>query len=419
MPKIAIPLTDTACRKAKPTEKPYKLADGGGMYLLVEPNDRKYWRLKYRHDGKEKLLSFGVYPEVSLAEARQARETARRLLRDGTDPALARQQARRVRSSNAANTFEKVAREWHAVNLAKWTPDYGHNILHRLIQDVFPVIGHRPIADLEAPEMLEMLRKIENRGALEIARRIGQTCGQIFRYAIATGRATRNPMPDLKDALKPVVKGHFAALEIDELPEFIRALDRNDARLYPLTRLAIRLLMLTFVRTSELIEAPWSEFDLDGAMWKIPAARMKMGRDHYVPLSRQAVAVLRELKTYSGNGELVFPNQAHPGKPMSNNTILFALGRLGYKGRMTGHGFRALAMTAIKEKLGYRHEVVDRQLAHAPKNRIDAAYDRAKFLGDRVVMMQDWADYLDAFTAEKVSAGGVKKATWQAESGNA
>jgi integrase len=395
-----MPLTDTACKNAKPDAKPRKMADGGGMYLEVMPTGSKYWRLKYRFDGKEKRLAFGVYPEVSLSEGRDKREQARKLLKQGIDPGLVKHIAEQKRALESAHTFEAIAREWHQNNIEKWTPDYGKNILHRLTLDVFPVIGKRLIAELEAPDLLDMLRKVEKRGALEIAKRLGQTCDQVFRYAIATGRAKRNPVPDLKDALKPVIPGHYAALEAKDLPEFIRVLDRNEARLYPLTRLAILMMMLTFVRTGELINARWSEFDLDAALWVIPAERMKMRKEHTVPLSRQALAVLEELQAFSGGRSLLLPNQAHPSKPMSNNTILFALGRLGYKGRITGHGFRALAMSTIKEKLGYRHEVVDRQLAHAHKNKVDAAYDRAKFLDERVVMMQEWADYLDALRKE-------------------
>lgn len=405
-----MPLTDAACKNAKPKDKPYKLADGGGLHLLVKPTGGRYWRMKYRHAGKEKLLSFGVYPEVSLSEARDKRDQARTHLAGEIDPAHAKRKEKQLDALNRQNTFEAIAREWHANKKASLTPGYAAEILHRLEVDIFPLIGDRPVAEIEAPDLLEALREIEKRGALELVRRNAQVCGQVFRYAIATGRAKRNPVPDLKDALKPVQHGHYAALEAKDLPDFLRALDRNDARLYALTRLGIRLMMLTFVRTGELIGARWSEFDLDAALWVIPAERMKMRKEHAVPLSRQSLEILLELQTVSGGRPLVFPNQAHPDKPMSNNTILFALGRMGYKGRMTGHGFRALAMSTIKEKLGYRHEVVDRQLAHAHKNKVDAAYDRAKFLEERIVMMQHWADYLDGVAGGKVIAGNFKRA---------
>lgn len=390
-----MPLTDTACKNARPKDKTYKRSDGGGLYLEVMPTGARYWRLKYRFGGKEKRLSCGVYPETSLAEAREKRAIARKLLGDGIDPSSAKKQNRMLAETNAANTFEVVAREWHERNRTRWTPLYAQDILHRLETDIFPTLGKLPVADISPLVVLNALRKIENRGAVEMARRAGQYCGQIFRYAVVTGRADRNPTADLKGALKPVKHGHFAALEPNELPEFLQSLERNDARLFILTRLAIRLMLLTFVRTGELINAAWDEFDLDEAEWRIPAERMKMRKPHIVPLSRQAVVLLRQLETMNGKYQWVFASPSKPRRHMSNNTILKALERLGYKGRMTGHGFRALAMTTIKEKLKYPHEVVDRQLAHAPRNKVDAAYDRTKFLDERRKMMQAWADYLD------------------------
>jgi integrase len=390
-----MPLTDTACKNARPREKAYKKADGGGLYLEVMPTGSRYWRLKYRLCGKEKRLACGVYPETSLADARNKRAVARKMLEEGIDPSSAKRDNRQLAEANAANTFEAVAREWHGRNRERWTPLYAQDILHRLEADIFPAIGKRPVADISPLVVLGALRKIENRGAGEMARRAGQYCGQIFRYAVVTGRAERNPTTDLKGALKPVKHGHFAALEPKDLPEFLHSLERNDARLFALTRLAIRLMLLTFVRTGELINATWEEFDLDAAEWAIPAERMKMRKPHIVPLSKQVVAILRQLQTMNGNYRWVFASPTKPRRHMSNNTILKALERLGYKGRMTGHGFRALAMTTIKEKLKYPHEVVDRQLAHAPRNKVDAAYDRTKFLDERRKMMQAWADYID------------------------
>jgi integrase len=398
MPRKVPPLTDIKIKNAKPKAKPYRLSDGDGMYLEVQPSGSRYWRLKYRFAGKEKLLALGVYPTVTLTKAREKRGDARAQLDDGIDPAVTKRSDTRRKNLEASNTFELVAREWQLKMAPTWTPRYGANLLKRLEADIFPQFGSRAITSITAPDVLDALRKIEKRGALEIARRAGQTCGQVFRYAIATGRAERNPVPDLKDSLKSAQPSHFAAFDVDELPAFLKKLEKNDARLYTLTQQALRLLMLTFVRTGELIDAKWSEFDLDGAQWVIPAARMKMRKAHIVPLSTQAVALLREIR--EGNErKMVFPNQADPTKGMSNNTILGALGRMGYKGRMTGHGFRSLAMSTIKERLGYRHEVVDRQLAHAPKSKVAAAYDRAQFLDERVVMMQQWADYLDALAA--------------------
>lgn len=403
-------LTDTACKSAKPKEKPYKLADGMGMYLQVMPHGSKLWRLKYRFEGKENCLSLGSYPETSLGEARKIREEARKILKAGTDPSFVKKEQKRQSVQNAGNTFEAIAREWHEHFKARWTPSYAAEILHRMETDLFPVIGGHPIAALTAPQILDTVRKIESRGAHEIARRTLQTTGQVIRYAIVTSRADSDPTRDLKGALKPFKKSHYAALEAKDLPDFLKALNQNEARLYPQTVRALRLLMLTFVRTSELINAKWNEFDLKNAQWEIPAERMKMRKPHIVPLSKEAVAILKAQKEQTGDWEWVFPNLVRPKKPMSNNTILMALRRMGYQGKMTGHGFRALAMSTIKEKLGYRHEVVDRQLAHAPRNQVDAAYDRAAFLSERKKMMQQWADYLDAVaTSGKVVAGNFRK----------
>lgn len=390
-----MPLTDSACKNAKPTDKARKMADAHGLYLEVMPSGARYWRLKYRFHGKEKRLALGVYPDISLAEAREKREQARKLLANGTDPGFAKKEEKRQAARNAENTFESAAREWHANKLESWTSHHAKYVLKRLEADIFPEIGYLPIADITAPQILDALRKIEKRGAQEIAHRAQQTTGQIFRYAIVTGLAERNPAADLKGALKPVKRSHYAALESGDLPTFIQALEKNDARLYPHTRLGMKLLMLTFVRTSELIAAKWEEIDLKEKRWVIPAHRMKMRKDHIVPLATQSLEILVELKALAGNREWVFPSQINPRKHMSNNTILKALERMGYKGQATGHGFRALAMSTIKEKLGYRHEVVDRQLAHAHRSKVDAAYDRAKFLDERTVMMQNWADYIE------------------------
>lgn len=392
-------LTDAACKNARPKEKAYKLSDGQGLYLLIKPNGKKYWRLKYRIHGKEKLHALGVYPENSLAKARADRDKARKLLQADIDPSLDRQERKRLGKLNADNTFETVAREWHEHSQNRWTNRYAQELLHRLESDIFSEIGKLPVATIKPRQILDALQKIERRGAHEIARRALQTCGQIFRYAVVTGRAESDPTRDLKGALKPFKKGHYAALDSKDLPEFLKVLGNNDARLYPQTLRALRLLMLTFVRTGELIQAKWDEFDLDAAEWNIPAERMKMRKPHIVPLSKQAIALLKEQKELTGQWDWVFPNQVRPKKSMSNNTILMALRRMGYQGEMTGHGFRALAMSTIKEKLGYRHEVVDRQLAHAPRNKVDAAYDRAAFLDERRKMMQHWADYLTAVAA--------------------
>jgi integrase len=399
-------LNDKKCKNAKPQEKPYKLSDGGGLYLLVTPDGSKYWRLKYRYLDKEKLMAFGVYPLITLAEARDKREEAKKQLAAGKDPASVKRADKHHAMQNAKNTFRAVALEWHENQTGKWTEKHTANVMRRLEVDVFPYIGNRPIAEIDPPELLNsVLRKIEKRGSLDVVARVKQICGQIFRYGVATGKCSRDITVDLKGALKTGKTKHFASLDIKEMPEFLDALEKNDARLFARTRRAIRLLMLTFTRTTELIHSKWSEFDLDEGMWQIPAERMKMGNPHLVPLSKQAIALLKEQRAETGhiNTAWVFPSQINPQDPMSNNTILFGIGRMGYKGRMTGHGFRALAMSTIKEKLGYRHEVVDRQLAHAPRSKVDRAYDRAQFLNDRVKMMQKWADYLDTVANRKVT----------------
>lgn len=404
------PLTAKEIKAAKPENKPYKLSDGGGLYLLVQPDGAKYWRLKYYFLGKEKLLALGVYPTVTLADARERRDNAKRLISNGQDPASAKKEEKRnaIRKSN--NTFESVAREWHEKQIDKWSEHHSLNVMRRLEIDILPYIGLRPISEIDPPELLDdVLRRIEKRNSLDIAARAKQICGQVFRYGIATGKCTRDPSADLKGALKVGKTKHFPAIDIKELPEFLNILEINEARLFARTRRAIRMLMLCFTRTTELIHATWDEFDFENNVWEIPAERMKMAKPHIVPLSNQVVEILREQQEETGHLKTnwVFPSQIRPQSPMSNNTILFAIGRIGYKGRMTGHGFRALAMSTIKERLGYRHEVVDRQLAHAQKNKIDRAYDRAQFLDERTVMMQEWANYIDTICS-KNNAGQSK-----------
>ena len=388
-------LSDIQVKNAKTEEKTYRIFDGQGLYLEVHKNGSKYWRLKYRLNGKEKRLALGVYPEVSLKEARDKKYEARKLISENVDPSKLKKQKKVLANQNAENTFESVARDWYENRKSRWRKRYAEEVINRLENDIFPAIGDYPIKDIEPPLLLQVIRKIENRGAHELAKRQLQKCGEIFRFAIAEGKAVRDPSNDIKEALKPVKKEHFAALDIKDLPEFLAAVDRNDARLYQSTRNALNLMLLTFVRTSELIEATWDEIDFDTKEWIIPGERMKMGKDHIVPLSDQAIEILKSQKEIAGHWPLVFPSSVKPKKSMSNNTILGAIKRLGYQGRMTGHGFRALAMSGIKQELGYRHEVVDRQLAHVPKNKIDKAYDRAQFLDERRKMMQEWADYTD------------------------
>jgi integrase len=405
-------LTNTQCQAAKPKEKAYKLTDGAGLHMLIHPNGSKYWRLKYRFLGKEKLMALGVYPTVTLAMARQGRDEAKRLLATGIDPMTDKKAKERHARENSQNSFEAVAREWLQKQEQRWTPKTAVKITAYLQKDIFPYIGSRPIADIDPPELLDVLRKIEARGAYYKAGRVRQICGQIFRYGVATGKNPRDPSADLKGALTTAKTKHYAALEIKDMPEFLQRLEKNDARLFPQTRRGIKLLMLTFVRTSELINAEWGEFDLENAIWEIPADRMKMGKPHIVPLSSQVLALLQEQKeeVQHLNTPYVFPNQVRPRKPMSNNTILAGIKRLGYAGRMTGHGFRALAMTALMEQLGYPHEIPDTQLAHAKGDNTRRAYDRTKFLPQRKTMMQEWADYLDKIVSDgKVVFGDFQK----------
>jgi integrase len=393
-----MPLTNKQCENAKPKDKPYKLPDGGGMYLEIMPNGSKYWRLKYRFLGKENRLALGVFPAVTLLEAREKRAEAKKILAKGIDPSQSKKQAKHQARINSENTFEAVAREWHSKKRESWALRTGEKILSYLESDIFPYMGKRPIAEIDPPELLRILRKIEERKAYYAANRMKQVCGQIFRYGVATGKCPRDASADLKGALTTKKTKHLAALNIKEMPEFLRKLDKNEARLFPQTRRGIRLLMLTAVRTTELIQAKWDEIDLKNAIWEIPAERMKMGAPHIVPLSRQSIVLFNEQleDTKHLNTPWVFPSQPRPRVHMSNNTILMGIKRLGFAGRMTGHGFRSLFITTLMEELGYPHEIPDAQLAHAKGNSVRRAYDRTKYIEQRKKMMQDWGDYIDA-----------------------
>lgn len=404
MPKIVKPLTDIQVKNAKQKEKSYTLSDGEGLFLEVTKLGSKLWRMKFTSPstGKSNWLSFGSYPEVSLLEARAKKMAARKLIAKAIDPGQVKRVEKNKSTIDLANTFEAVAREWHANKLDSWQPRTSSNVLHRLEMDVFPKIGKYPISDIKAALMLEMLRQIENRGAVDMAKRQGQVCGQIFRYAIATGKAEVDPVPHLRGALKSTSKGHHAAITLDELPEFLNAFKKIEGRMYPPTRIMFRLMMLTFVRTSELTTTEWSEIDLVNEHWIIPWKRMKIGKkklnprkvDHHPFLPKQGWELLRELHQYTGGNKYLFPNLRDHDQPATNFGILAAVKRMGYGGKMTGHGFRSLAMGVIKERLGYRHEVVDRQLSHASGDTYGEAYDRAMFLDERKVMMQKYADYL-------------------------
>lgn len=388
-------LTAKLCETAKPREKAYKLFDGGGLYLEVKPQNSKLWRLKYRFLGKEKKLCIGEYPIISLSEARNHRDAAKKLLARGLDPSAVKQETKQERVQEAANTFEAIAREWHEHKKIEWSAVNAQTVIDRLERDVFPEIGKYPIKDVTHKMLLDVANKVKERGAHELAKRIIQMSVHIYRYAIVTGRAEQNIAEDLKGMIKAKPKSHFAAIEAKELPAFISDLRSHKAKLNIQTYLAVNFLMLTFVRTGEMIGAKWDEFDFEQKQWLIPAERMKMKKEHIVPLSEQAIAILHELRQLHNHPVYVFPSRNNRNKTMSNNTILMALDRMGYRGKMTGHGFRALAMSTIMEKLHYRHEVPDAQLAHAKRGDVARAYDRAKFLPERIKMMQEWADYLD------------------------
>lgn len=393
-----MPLSEAKVRNAKPQAKPYKISDSEGMYLFVSPAGSKCWRLKYRFAGREKVLALGIYPDVSLGDARERRAQARKALAAGNDPSEVKREAKRLALVKSENTFETVALEWYAKQEHGWVPSYSSKVKARLENHVFPKLGNRPIDDIKAPEVLAMLRVIESNGTLETVRIVKQLCGQVFMYAIATSRAERNPVPDLRGALKTPVGKHHAYLKAAELPDYLERL--NSYASTPLIKLALIFLLLTFVRTIELRTARWSDIDFEKAEWRIPAERMKMRELHIVPLSFQAIAVLRELHKHSGHWQYVFPSQHKPLNFMNENALIHALHRMGYKSKATGHGFRATASTILNEN-GFRPDVIERQLAHSERNGVRRAYNHAEYLPERQKMMQWWADYLD----------GIKKPT--------
>ncbi len=384
-------LTDASIRSAKPSEKPYKRAAGGGLYLLINPNGSRWWRFKYRLGGKERLLSLGVYPDVSLKQAREKRDEARRQLANGIDPSV----KRKAEKVAQADSFEAVAREWFAKFSTNWADSHSSKVLRRLEADVFPWLGSRPVGQITPPELLVCLRRVEGRGALDTAHRVHQNCGQIFRYAVATGRAERDPAADLRGALPPPAGGHFASItEPVRIGELLRAMDGYEGTLA--ARCALRLAPLVFVRPGELRKAEWSEFDLDVAEWRIPPERMKARVLHIVPLSQQAVAILRELQPATGSGTYVFPSVRTSARPISDNTLNAALRHLGYTtDDMTAHGFRSMASTLLNEQ-GWHRDAIERQLAHGERDEVRAAYNYAEYLPERRKMMQSWSDYLDA-----------------------
>ncbi len=390
-----MPLSDTAIRKIKPTGKPFKVADERGLHLLVTPSGGKLWRLKYRFEGREKLLSFGTYPDVPLVRAREKRDEARRILADGIDPSEHRKAHQAMRAEVNGNTFEAIAREWYSKQLRSWSSRQAIKVSGLFEKNLYPWLGKRPVTEIKAMELLATLRRMEDRGAVETARQALQCCGQVFRYAIATGRAERDITPDLKGALSKSKPKHYAAItDPVKVGGLLRAIDGYSGTLA--VKCALKLGVLSFVRPGELRKAEWDEIDFDRAEWNIPAERMKMDEPHLVPLCRQALEVLRELHPLTGHGRFVFPGERSHERPMSENSVNAALRRMGYpQDEMTGHGFRAMARTLIDEVLGIRPDFIEHQLAHAVKDPNGRAYNRTAHLAERKKMMQKWADYLD------------------------
>ena len=391
-----MPLSDVACRNSKPGAKPKKISDGGGLFLLVQPTGGKLWRLSYRFDRKQKTLALGAYPIVSLGEARRRRDTAKEMLAKGLDPGEAKKDVKRAAKLAALNSFESIAREWFAARRPGWTPGYADRLLRRLEADVLPAIGSRPITAIEPPELLVVARAVEKRGAVELAKRLLQSIGQVFRFGIATGRAQRDPSQDLRGALQassPVK--HRAALKAVDLPAFLDALDRYDGD--PSTALGLKLVLHTFVRSAEARFATWNEFEgLNGKspLWRIPGERMKARAEHLVPLTPQVVGLLRDLTDAAGQSRYVFPSGTKSGV-ISENTWIFAIYRLGYHSRQTVHGFRGMASTVLNEH-GFNRDWIERQLAHAERDDVRAAYNAAEWLANRRQMMVWWSDFLTA-----------------------
>lgn len=392
-----MPLSDITIRTAKPSEKPRKLTDERGLYLLIQPTGAKLWRLNYRFGGKQKTLALGSYPDTGLALARSKRDDARKLLAQSIDPGAQRKQEKQEFQLSQENTFEAIGREWMKIKGKEWTDTYSGKTKACLERHAFPSIGNKPIRDITAPELLSMLRAVEKRGTVDMAHRVQQHCGAIFRFAVACGKVLGDPTPALKGALSTTKQEHYAALtDPNDYADLLRSIEEYRGEVT--TKSAMLMLAYTFQRTKEVRFAEWSQFDLGSAMWRIPADVMKMREEHLVPLSKQVVAILRDLQALTGNDRLVFPSTTNRDRPISENTVTYGLARMGFKGRMTGHGFRSVASTILNEQ-GYRHDVIERQLAHSERNQVRAAYNRAEYLQERKVMMQEWADYLDKLKA--------------------
>lgn len=394
-------LTDIQIRKAKPQERGYKLADGAGLHLFVSPAGGRLWRFRYEFGGKERLLSIGAYPDIGLAEARKARDRAKEILREGRDPSTAKRLKRFTAVQQAAETFEVVAREWHGINEAAWTTIHAADVLRSLERDVFPQIGALPIRDIEPPDVLDIARKIEARGARETARRVRQRIEAVYSYAIASARASANPAAIITGAMAPIAKGRQPAItDLDEARKVLKAVDAVPG--HPVTKLAIRLLALTAVRPGVVTATPWSELPAGAALWTVPAHRMKLrkhmkdneARDHLVPLSRQAVETIEVVRRVSGKGPLAFPNTRHAHRPMSENAMGYMLNRAGYHHRHVPHGWRSTFSTVMNERYPADRAVIDLMLAHVPANAVEGAYNRALYLPRRTELAQEWADLL-------------------------
>ncbi|MEB7898764.1 tyrosine-type recombinase/integrase [Raoultella ornithinolytica] len=400
-------LTARQVDTSRPKDKPYKLSDGGGLYLLVNSNGSRYWRLKYRIAGKEKLLALGVYPDITLAEARQKRADAKKILVAGGDPGQEKQEEKQAKEQAVANSFERLAMEWHTHKSTSWSEGYAEHLLMYLKKDIFPFIGQKAITDISQVEMLNVLRKMEQRGVLDKLKKTRQACRQIFTYAIITGRAEHNPVSDLAGALKSPKQQHYPHLLVDQIPDFLRALSEYSGS--TITRNATRLLMLTGLRTIELRASEWVDIDFDKGVWNIPAERMKMRRPHLVPLSIQVRELLEEIHQLTGRGKYVFPGRNDAGKPMSEASINQVIKRIGYDGKATGHGFRHTMSTILHEQ-GYNTAWIETQLAHVDKNSIRGTYNHAQYLDGRREMLQWYADYLQALeNGENVVHGSFGK----------
>ncbi|EBQ8818774.1 tyrosine-type recombinase/integrase [Salmonella enterica subsp. enterica] len=392
-------LTDLEIRRAKPGDKAYTKNDGNGLSLLIEPNGSKGWRFRYRFDGKPKMLSLGTYPTITLTEARQKRDEAKKLIVAGINPSNVRKEEKLAKQGRTGNTFELITREWYEKRVDRWSESYAEEMMSTFETDVFPFIGHRPIADIKPMELLAVLSKLDERGATEKLRKVRQRCGEVWRYAIVTGRAEYNPAPDLVSAFAPHKKEHYAFLNDDELPDFFRALNAYSGSL--VVKLAMRLQVLTGLRPGELRQGEWAEIDFGKKLWEVPLTRMKKRRPHCVPLSDQAICILEQLKPITGKYQFIFPGRIHHNKPMSEMAMTVLIRRIGYAGRVTGHGFRHTMSTILHEK-GFNTAWIETQLAHVDKNSIRGTYNHAQYLDGRRKMLQWYADYLDELAGKVV-----------------